>query len=90
MPAPYARVKCESGALGYIGVLASDVADCLTAAFANMRKGTLKLENLRPWRDAGGPLFGRACGHVIFASEDPSGRILVVSALVLDDDAEIL
>ncbi|MEZ5459255.1 MAG: hypothetical protein R3E65_08085 [Steroidobacteraceae bacterium] len=90
MPAPYERVKCESDALGYLGVLGNDIADCLTEAFANIRRGALALEDLRPWRNSGGPLYTRACGHLIYASEDPSGRILVVSALVQDDDDGLL
>ena len=89
MPAPYARVKCEAGALGYLGVLASDVADCLTEAFANMRKGTLTLNNLRPWRESHGPLYVRICGHLVYASEDQSGRILIISALLEDNDEDL-
>jgi hypothetical protein len=89
MPSRYAQVKADTGPLTYLGVLPQDVAECLETAFAHIRKGSLQLWKLEP-RRPNGPLFGKACGHLIFGSENPAGNTFVISALVRDDEDDFV
>jgi hypothetical protein len=89
MPSRYAQVKADTGPLSYLGVLPQDVADCLEQAFAHIRKGSLQLWKLEP-RWSNGLLFGKACGHLIYGSENPAANIFVISALLRDDEDDFV
>lgn len=89
VPAPYSRVKSDIEPLSYLGGLPAAAAECLEQAFAHIRTGGLRLWKLDP-RQSHGPLFGKACGHLIYGSESPTGDTFVISELLRDSEDDFL